>query len=300
MDISNRLTKLFPKFKIKQKPTASTQIEFLEQELDIIEDMPNGIEYYTDTILNKELNPNNVMNSHVLWCFGKLNTVDPNKPVKFTPGHVSLPDIDVDIAAFFRKELIDYTRSKYGNECVAKIATFSRMDGKGAIKEVFRILNPVFNSHELANLITSHMIDASKISDELQDLKEENPKYNTVNYNIDNVQIIRDEYYKEYKHEFDIAIKMASTIKSMGKHAAGIVICNQPLDTIFPVIKNDDGMVLALEMEFAEYAGAVKYDFLGVLAYDKIGAIVDMINKNLKEPVIHDFEAADIENSELF
>lgn len=144
------------------------------------------------------------------------------------------------------------------------------------------------------------MIDASKISDELQDLKEENPKYNTVNYNIDNVQIIRDEYYKEYKHEFDIAIKMASTIKSMGKHAAGIVICNQPLDTIFPVIKNEDGLVLALEMEFAEYAGAVKYDFLGVLAYDKIGAIVDMINKNLKEPVIHDFDTTDIENSELF
>lgn len=284
-----------------RRPIDAQQEALLTEELDIVRGMPNGIAYYEDVIANKRLKPENPINSHVMWMLGKVESVRHHDPVRFKPGHVSLPDIDVDIEALFRGRLIQHIREKYGHDCVSNIVTFARMDGKAAVKEIFRILNPVSNSHELANLITSHMIDSAKISDVLEDIREDEPKYNAINYSIDNVAILRDEYYKEYRREFDIAIKIASTIKSKGKHAAGIVIANQPLSNVFPVHKDDKGnLVLALEMEYAEFAGAVKYDFLGVLALDKISAICRMINEGLMEPIINENDEEIEDVSEIF
>jgi DNA polymerase III subunit alpha len=204
-----------------------------------------------------------------------------------TDDHVSLPDIDVDIGVSFRPAIIDYVKKKYGKDCVGNIITFGRMDGKGAIKEVFRVLHPVANAFEVANAITKVMVDASKVQDVLEDLKEDNPKYNVINYCIDHIDDVKD-YYEEYKNEFDIAIKLANTIRTQGKHAAGIVIANEPLKNIVPMTKDveTDSWVVALEMADAEYAGAVKYDFLGVAAYEKIDKIIEMINNNALTPTV--------------
>lgn len=221
---------------------------------------------------------------------------DPNKELSFqrfysdarnTDNNISLPDIDGDFPISFREELIEFIKDKYGHDCVSNIITFGRMDGRGAIKEVFRVLNPVPNSFEMANVITDHMVDTAKVQDELEELKEDNPKYNVINYCIDTIPIVK-EYYDQFKNEFDIAIRLANTIRNEGKHAAGIVISPDPLDNWFPC-KTDpktNQKVLALEMEDAEYVGAVKYDILGVAAYEKIYKIIDMINNNLLEPVV--------------
>lgn len=206
---------------------------------------------------------------------------------RLSKDRISLPDCDLDIPPSFREKIINYLSEKYGHNHIAHILTLNRMDGKGVIKEVFRVLNPSPNSFDIANLITSYMIDTAKVQDELEDLKEDNPKYNIINYCIDNVPKI-SEFYQEYKYEFDIAIKLANTIKNHGKHAAGIVISKTPIQDTFPSIIDADTnrLIISLVMEDAELCGAVKYDLLGVAALEKMDCIVSMIEQNLLSPEI--------------
>lgn len=199
--------------------------------------------------------------------------------------HISLPDCDLDIPIDFREKIIEYVEQKYGPENVAHIITFSRLDGRGAIKEVFRVLKPVPRYFEVANQITSAMIETSRVQDILQDIIEDNPDYTIINYCIDHIPAIAS-FYEEYPKEFDLAIKLSKTITHTGKHAAGIVISNSPINETFPT-KYDEKTgkkIVAMEMMEAEYCGAVKYDFLGVAALEKIDVITKMINKNLNEP----------------
>ena len=199
--------------------------------------------------------------------------------VRNTPGNVSLPDCDMDVPISFRENIINYLKNKYGEDKIGYIITFARLDGRGAVKEVFRITEPVEGAFAIADAITKNMVDSSKVQDVLEDLKEENPDYNIIQFNIDHNPVVA-EYYKEYKDSFETAIKMASTIKSTGRHAAGIVITNEPIGNKLPIAfdKNSGEKIVAYEMADLEYAGGVKFDLLGVAAYEKIDQICSLIN----------------------
>ena len=56
-----------------------------------------------------------------------------------TEDHVSLPDIDVDVPAEHRDDVIDYIKEKYGYENVSQMVTFGKLQGRAAVKEVLRI-----------------------------------------------------------------------------------------------------------------------------------------------------------------
>lgn len=239
-------------------------------------------------------------------CPDPVVPYDSNKELLFSrflnkgrlaKGNVSLPDIDLDVPIGLRGSIIEYIKKKYGNDCVGHIITFLRMDGKMAIKEVFRVLDKHPKSYEIANNICSYMIETDKVQDELELEKEDNPDYNIINYCIDNIPKVA-EFYEEYTEEFDIAIKLSNSIKSTGKHAAGIVIASQPLEQLFPVAldKKSGEFLVALEMANAEYVGAVKYDILGVAAYDKMYSIDQMIEKGLTEPIV----IGEMEENEIF
>ncbi len=238
-------------------------------------------------------------------CPDPCQPYDHNKELLFSrflnkgrlaKGNVSLPDIDLDVPIGMRHTIIQYIKDKYGHDCVGHIITFSRMDGKMAIKEVFAVLDKYPKVYELTNYICSYMIETDKVQDELEILKEDDPKYNIINYCIDNIPKIA-EFAKEYEEEFNLAIKLSNCIKNSGKHAAGIVIASQPLSTLFPISldKKTNEFVVALEMADAESVGAVKYDILGVAAYDKMYSIDEMIENELLEPNI----VGDVENEDI-
>ena len=59
-----------------------------------------------------------------------------------TEEYISLPDIDMDVPAEHRDEVIDYIREKYGQDKVGQMITFGRLQGRAALKEVLRIMMP--------------------------------------------------------------------------------------------------------------------------------------------------------------
>lgn len=256
-------------------------LHLIDDELQFLyTNVEKGLEYYKYLIENFE-NLKNELNSHLMYLFGLSDNIQWITTKK-NYGHVSLADIDIDMEISFRDHIIEYVREKYGEDCVAYIITFGRFDGRGAIKEVFRVLGKPF---DVANRITDAMYGKDKVSDVLEDLKEDDPNYNIINYCIDHLPLVAD-YYEEYKYEFDIALKLANTIYSQGRHAAGIVISNNPLKEWIPTLVDENKLIVAFEMADAEYCGAVKYDFLGVAALEKIHKVLDMINFKLNEPNI--------------
>ncbi len=188
----------------------------------------------------------------------------------------SLPDCDLDVPPYFREELIQYLKDKYGSDSVAHIITHSRFKGKGAIKEVFRLLDIPFNK---ADEITELMTDESKISDELAEAQLEDPDYGIIQWNLDNIPEL-EKYYEEYKSAFDLARVVEKVPKNPGIHAAGLVIADQSLSNIFPMTFSEKlgEQILGIEGADAEYIGAVKYDVLGLAMLEKIQSITDMVN----------------------
>ncbi len=243
-------------------------------------------------------NPNN---SHLLFGLALSKTLDEDKEFNPHLGHTSLPDIDIDVGVEFRTKVIDYLIDKWGEKYVAQMITFGRLQGKAALKEVFRA-QPDLVKHlmrvkatkegkdpndisltpfDLCNEITKHIPDEAAIADELQEIRKANddPDYGILNWSIDNVSQVEKEY-KWFKPLFDQAMRLEGVKKSQSKHAAGVVVADRPIAEMVPLAYDakNKTRVVGVEMEDAEKMGCVKLDILGILALDKIWHCMDMIN----------------------
>lgn len=258
--------------------------------------------YLCDMI--KEKSAANPSNSHLAYGLGMTlagrDELDVNRKVKTHSGHISLPDIDTDIGVVFRGKVITYLKERWGEEYVAQMVTFGRLQGKAALKEVFRAQPDTvkhlmkvkalkegreaddicMTPHDLCNEITQYIPDEATIADELRQVRlEQGDDYGILQWAVHHIEQVRDAY-EWYKPLFDQAMRIEGTKKSQSKHAAGIVIADRPIKELVPLIydaKNKD-CIVGLEMYDAEAMGCVKFDFLGVVALDKLWKAQDLIN----------------------
>ena len=179
------------------------------------------------------------------------------------PERMSYPDIDVDICMDRRLEVIEYTLNKYGKDKVAQIITFGTMKAKMAIKDVGRVLNvPLAKVNEIAKLVPEDpsmtLKKAFELDPELKGLSE------------------RDE---DAKHILEYARKLEGSIRNTGVHAAGLIICGDPLTDHIPVCnaKDSDMVITQYSMKPVEAVGMLKIDFLGLKTLTSIQKTVDFI-----------------------
>lgn len=202
-----------------------------------------------------------------------------------TEDHISLPDIDVDVPANKRDDVILYLKQKYGNENVSQMLTFGRLQGRSAIKEVLRIREACGFSE--MNEITKNIPDEAAISDQLQEMDDEDRsiiRWALINRadELRDFCFINDggELDGDYAEYFAEAIAIEGTFKTQGKHAAGVVISANNLNKVCPMVnqKNGDEKIAGLEMEDLESLGHVKLDILGLSLLDKL-MFIEKINK---------------------
>ena len=179
------------------------------------------------------------------------------------PERISYPDIDVDICMERRAEVIDYTVRKYGKERVAQIITFGTMKAKMAIKDVGRVLSvPLAKVNAIAKLVP------------------EDP-----NMTIDKALEVDPELRGAYQNEeevrelIDLARKLEGSVRNTGIHAAGMIICEDPIVTHIPVCssKDTDMAVTQFSMKPVEDVGMLKIDFLGLKTLTSIQRTVNAI-----------------------
>lgn len=200
-----------------------------------------------------------------------------------TDGHVSLPDIDIDVPATKRDEVIKYIRLKYGHHNVGQMITFLKLQGRSALKEVLRAHDAC--SYDEMNAITKTLPQEHEISDQLQDMDEPS----IIMWSLINTPEELKDYCRldkennlvgPYAKLFQQAMRIEGTYKSQGKHAAGVVISSHNLNKVCPMIRESKGSdkIAGLEMVDLEAMGHVKFDILGVNLLDKIMGISSQLS----------------------
>jgi DNA polymerase-3 subunit alpha len=180
------------------------------------------------------------------------------------PNRSEAPDIDIDLCKERRGEVIAYVRQKYGADNVAQIGTFGTMAAKAALKDVGRALNiPLSRVEQVTKLIPTRLNitleESLKEEPALQRMVDEDP---------------------DIQKMYDYARRLEGTVRSVGTHAAGVVIADRPLRDLVPLKKDKDKDIISTQWEMGdvEKAGLLKMDFLGLRNLTSLEAAVRLIN----------------------
>ena len=198
----------------------------------------------------------------------------------------SMPDIDLDVPDIHRDEVIDYLKQKYGSERVCQIITFSKIKGRSGIKEVLRAWGGI--SFEEMNRISDFVPDEAEITDDLQEMKEDDGESSIVRWALENnADKLKGWCFINEKNEFEgplaerfrQAIILEGRIVSSGKHASGIVIAPINLAEICPMVYDTKTktQIAGFEMKDLEEIGLVKFDILGLAALSKLQGIQKLL-----------------------
>ncbi len=202
--------------------------------------------------------------SVVAYCLG-ITRIDPLKyDLLFerflNPDRVNLPDIDTDFDDDGRGKLLRWVMDKYGHENCAHIITYASMATKNSIADVARVEElPLDRTNALKKAIPERLPDgmkmnltnAIKCTPELRDAEvSPNPKErNTIKY----------------------AKQLEGTIRGVGIHACGFIICRDPISDWVPISTADDPDFPSLKCAVTQYdghviesTGLIKMDFLGL------------------------------------
>ncbi len=184
------------------------------------------------------------------------------------PERISMPDIDVDFCQDRRDEVLKYVTEKYGADHVTQIITYGTMLAKGVIRDVGRVLDiPYAECDKLAKLVPN------KLNITLKEALEQEPKIK---------EIIKND--PRMAELMDIALNLEGQVRHASKHAAGVVISEEPLTEYLPLFKTPkDEIITQFDMNAVEKIGLVKFDFLGLRNLTVIRKAEDTINLRLKK-----------------
>ena len=183
------------------------------------------------------------------------------------PERVSMPDFDIDFCQERRDEVIQYVRNKYGHDRVAHIITFGALLSRMAVRDVGRVLGIRYRTVDrLAKLI---------------------PREGAVNVPVDRALAAEERLRTAAQEDSSVAsmFKHASAIEGLlrnaSTHAAGVVIADQPLDELVPLYKDTKSEIPVTQftMKWAEKAGLVKFDLLGLKTLTLIRSTLDKLRR---------------------
>jgi DNA polymerase-3 subunit alpha len=183
------------------------------------------------------------------------------------PERVSMPDFDVDFCQSRRDEVITYVQKKYGHEYVAQIITFGKLQARAVLKDVGRVLQMPYNQVDrICKLIPFNAIEAVTLE-------------KAIEMDKDLQQAIKDD--PQITKLVDIALQLEGLNRHASTHAAGVVIGDKPLHEICALYNDQDSPMPAVgySMKYAEAAGLVKFDFLGLKTLTTIFETVKLIEK---------------------
>jgi DNA polymerase-3 subunit alpha len=267
-------------------------IDRLEEELSIIKDK-NFASYFlvvadminwakSEGIL---VGPGRGSAAGSLVCYALgITDVDPIKYdllfFRFiNPERNDFPDIDTDFEDRRRKEVKDYLKKKFKH--VASISTFTYFKDKGVIRDASRVfMVPLGDVNK-----------ALKQVDTFEDFMESpNTK----------------EFRMKYPEVLWLAESLRGRIRSVGVHAAGVVVAKDDIRNFAPVESREDAQdkvsgripVVAYDMDTVADIGLIKLDALGLKTLsvisdtvksikERTGKVIDLSSMSLDDPAVY-------------
>ena len=165
---------------------------------------------------------------------------------------VSMPDFDIDFCQDRREEVIKYVQKEYGEDRVAQIITFGKLQARAALRNVGRVLEmPLGYVDKICKMVPNN--PASPLT--LDEAIESEPELQRLRDADENVAQL-----------FDISLKLEGLYNHASTHAAGVVIGDRPLAELVALYRDphSEMPVTQFNMKWVEQAGLVKFDFLGL------------------------------------
>ncbi|MFZ9740616.1 MAG: DNA polymerase III subunit alpha [Candidatus Nanopelagicaceae bacterium] len=245
----------------------------LQEELDVIKDKKFASYFLVVADMINWAKTNNIMvgpgrgsaaGSLVCYTLG-ITDVDPIKYdllfFRFiNPERNDFPDIDTDFEDRRRKEVKDYLKKKFKH--VASISTFTYFKDKGVVRDAARVfMVPLGDVNK-----------ALKSVDTFEDyIESPNTK----------------EFRTKYPEVTWLAERLRGKIRSVGVHAAGVVVAKDDIRKYAPIESREDAQdkvsgripVVAYDMDTVADIGLIKLDALGLKTLSVISDTV----KSIKE-----------------
>lgn len=180
------------------------------------------------------------------------------------PERVSMPDFDIDFCMEKRDRVIEHVADMYGREAVSQIITFGTMAAKAVIRDVGRVLGHPYG-----------------FVDRISKLVPLDPGMTLEKAFAAEPQLVEAyEADEEVKALIDMARKLEGVTRNAGKHAGGVVIAPTKITDFAPLYCDAEGLhpVTQFDKNDVEYAGLVKFDFLGLRTLTIIDWALKMIN----------------------
>jgi DNA polymerase-3 subunit alpha len=181
------------------------------------------------------------------------------------PERVSMPDFDIDFCQDRREEVIRYVQQKYGRDQVAQIITFGKLQARAVLRDVGRVLQmPYSQVDRICKLVPNNPANPVTL-DQAIEMEPELKR-----------QMQDDE---EVGNLVRTSLKLEGLYRHCSTHAAGVVIADRPLENLVPLYRDprSDMPVVQYSMKYAEEAGLVKFDFLGLKTLTVLQKAVEFI-----------------------
>ena len=158
------------------------------------------------------------------------------------------PDIDTDFADHKRELVIKYLRNKYGEDNVAAIGTIATMKPKSAIGEFAKALMiPEYETNDVKDAIITRSGGDARANMCILDTLEGTDA--------------GKKFIQKYP-QMKIVAGIEGHARHYGKHAAGIIVSNNPLVNYCGVETRND--IIMMDKKDAEYLNILKIDALGL------------------------------------
>jgi DNA polymerase-3 subunit alpha len=179
------------------------------------------------------------------------------------PERNDFPDIDTDFMDRRRGEVKEFLRKKFKN--VASISTYQYFKDKGVVRDAGRVFDVPLGeiNKALKGVETFEEFESNK-----------------------NV----DWFKQKYPEVLKFASDLRGRIRSVGIHAAGVVVAKEPISKYAPIETRSDKdedvsgrvPVVAYDMDQAADIGLIKFDVLGLKTLSVIQDTVNMVKERHK------------------
>ena len=260
----------------------------LEEELSVIKDK-NFASYFLvvgDMInwakgTNIMVGPGRGSAAGSLVCYALgITDVDPIKYdllfFRFiNPERNDFPDIDTDFEDRRRKEVKEYLKKKFKH--VASISTYTYFKDKGVIRDAARVF----------------MVP-------LQEVNRATKQIDTFEDYLDSPNT--REFREKYPEVTWLAERLRGKIRSVGVHAAGVVVAKDDIRKYAPIESREDAQdkvsgripVVAYDMDTVADIGLIKLDALGLKTLSVISDTLESVRKRTgRSIVLSDIELDD-------
>ena len=172
-------------------------------------------------------------------------------------------DIDIDFMSSRRDEVFDFIKEKYGADCVAQIVNYVTFGVKQGLRDISRSQNiPIAE----VNIAAKAIEDGATLEEALE---------------VNEVKMFLNRYPK-------VALllpKIIGMIKTRSVHAAGIVICPQPIEEYASIERVNQRNCVCYDKRTLESMNFLKVDCLALKALDIVSKSLELIKEKIILPL---------------